>query len=424
MIRISREKILFNLMVVVICCVGAIAFGRVESHAADDWKYSETYPEDAYDVQETTLYKYHDFSEDEYTVEYGAWRETKPEGEFESKSVYRGFVYTCPCRSWFWCNSGGEDISINGCHGATAERLRVYCENDIAQFEDVDDADHPSYWCAKLPKVTSFDEPGEFGEIYLMIMDGKAVNEFVSGSSKGVAYIYTVKLDNTSSARESKKYTIYRSVTRTYPSEDEVIWSDLVVDRPDEIEGRKIIEVSGYMYKELQNQTINAASSMIAYYGGNAINLGKNALTERTYKSSNTKVATVSSDGIVRARGFGKATITITAAEGNGYKGAVKKIQITTKLKKPSLKASLSGRTSVKLSWTKSNGCAGYKIYRAKGASGKFKLVATKSSKVSGTTNMGLARKTTYRYKVRSYKKVNGKYIYSSYSPVIKVRTK
>lgn len=51
--------------------------------------------------------------------------------------------------------------------------------------------------------------------------------------------------------------------------------------------------------------------------------------TQYLYKSSNTKVATVTSDGLVMARGKGKATITVTANDGSGKKATCKVTVVT-----------------------------------------------------------------------------------------------
>ena len=81
------------------------------------------------------------------------------------------------------------------------------------------------------------------------------------------------------------------------------------------------------------SQTITA-NSFTKTYGNKPFSLGAKAKTKLTYKSSNTKVATVSSTGRVTLKGPGKATITITAAATSQYNAATKKITITVKPKK------------------------------------------------------------------------------------------
>ena len=52
-------------------------------------------------------------------------------------------------------------------------------------------------------------------------------------------------------------------------------------------------------------------------------------LEDRTYKSSNTKVATVSSAGKVTIKGAGTAKITISASATENYQAASKTITVT-----------------------------------------------------------------------------------------------
>ena len=64
-------------------------------------------------------------------------------------------------------------------------------------------------------------------------------------------------------------------------------------------------------------------------YGARSFNLGGKAKTPLSYVSSNPKVAYVSPNGTVTIKGGGKATITITAKEANGYMPAKKIVRIT-----------------------------------------------------------------------------------------------
>ncbi|GHH98026.1 S8 family serine peptidase [Neobacillus kokaensis] len=90
-------------------------------------------------------------------------------------------------------------------------------------------------------------------------------------------------------------------------------------------------------------------------------------------------------------------------------------------LKTPTgVKAAKVSSTSVKVTWSKVNGASGYKVYRATSKSGKYSVVKTVTSgKTVSFTNTKLAKGKTYYYKVRAYKVVSGKNVYSSYSSVV-----
>ena len=75
----------------------------------------------------------------------------------------------------------------------------------------------------------------------------------------------------------------------------------------------------------------------------------------------------------------------------------------------------------VTVSWTKVKGASGYQIASASSANGKFRKLATVSSKKS-RRYVHKKRKggKTYYYKVRSYTKVGKRKVYSKFSPVKK----
>ena len=84
-----------------------------------------------------------------------------------------------------------------------------------------------------------------------------------------------------------------------------------------------------------------------------------------------------------------------------------------------------SAKKKVTIKWKKVNDASGYEIYRATSKNGKYTKAKTitKSSTIS-CTDSNLASKKNYYYKVRAYKTINGKKIYSSYSAIKTIKTK
>lgn len=66
-------------------------------------------------------------------------------------------------------------------------------------------------------------------------------------------------------------------------------------------------------------------------------------------------------------------------------------------------------RTSSKMTWLDVKGAHGYAIYRAPKGTDKYRKIGT-------TTKPTYKASNKYDYMVRSYRKVNGKYVYSDYS--------
>ena len=93
-------------------------------------------------------------------------------------------------------------------------------------------------------------------------------------------------------------------------------------------------------------------------------------------------------------------------------------------LKTPSVKLT-SGSKKATIKWEKISGSSGYEVYRATSKSGKYSKIKTitKNSTVS-YVNSSLTKNKTYYYKVRAYRTVNGKKIYSSYSVAKSVKVK
>ncbi len=101
--------------------------------------------------------------------------------------------------------------------------------------------------------------------------------------------------------------------------------------------------------------------------------------------------------------------------------GSYTKLQCPAKLKTPSVSVS-AAKKSLNVSYKKVSGATGYRVYYATSKNGKYQYAgATKSRKF---TLRGLRAKKTYYVKVRAYKTVNGKNYYSSYSTVIRKKTR
>lgn len=97
------------------------------------------------------------------------------------------------------------------------------------------------------------------------------------------------------------------------------------------------------------------------------------------------------------------------------------------------LKAAKVGFTKVasasydklRLSWEPLSGVDGYQIYRATSKSGKYAKIATVKGASSATyTDTGRTCGTRYYYKLRAYKKIGGKTVYSKYSTVLSAYAK
>ena len=166
--------------------------------------------------------------------------------------------------------------------------------------------------------------------------------------------------------------------------------------------------------------------SFTKIYGNKPFNLNAKAKTKLSYKSSNPRVATVSTIGRVTLKGLGKATITITAAATSQYNAATKRITITVKPKKTVGVKVKKGKKRMTVSWKRDKKATGYQITYAqnkKFKKGKKNITISKNKTVKRTIKKLKARKTYY-VKVRAYKKVGKTKLYGAYSKVKKVKVR
>ena len=176
--------------------------------------------------------------------------------------------------------------------------------------------------------------------------------------------------------------------------------------------------------KGKQSITSGVKSSVSKSFGSKAFSLGAKAKTGMTYSTSNKNIATVSSEGVVTLKNPGTAVITIKAKDDGYYTGATKKITVKVYLKTPTLKVKAvksKGKRKATFTWTKTYGAQGYELYAYVPSSKKGKKTYIKSGSKTSATISGYPKKKTYKYKIRAYRVVSGKKVYSSYGSYKKV---
>lgn len=144
-----------------------------------------------------------------------------------------------------------------------------------------------------------------------------------------------------------------------------------------------------------------------------------------TYESSNKKVATVSSSGKVTMKAVGQAVITVCAKETSTYKAGTTKITVNLNPQKSSLKTTKSVKKStLSVSWKKIKGITGYQIQYSTSKNFKGAKTVNISSKASSGIIKRLKSKKQYYVRIRTYKKVYGKTVYSSWSKAKRAKIK
>lgn len=181
--------------------------------------------------------------------------------------------------------------------------------------------------------------------------------------------------------------------------------------------------------KVVQAQSIKCTSSYTKAYGDKAFVLNAKTTGDGTlsYVSSNSKVAAVDKNGKVSIKGIGTATITIKASATENYKEASATVKITVNPKKATIsKLTSPKKAQAKVTWKKDSKVTGYQVVYASNKSFTKNVTTTfvKKNTQSSLTIKKLTSKTKVYVKVRSYKVVNGKKMYGSYSAVKAVKVK
>ncbi|SFJ30466.1 Fibronectin type III domain-containing protein [Terrisporobacter glycolicus] len=99
-------------------------------------------------------------------------------------------------------------------------------------------------------------------------------------------------------------------------------------------------------------------------------------------------------------------------------------VSSSPKLFTPSVTLSKDSKKAT-VKWKKISGASGYEIYRSNSKSATYSKVKSVSrGSTTSYTNRGLTSKKVYYYKIRAYRTVNGKKVYSSYSSIKSIKAK
>lgn len=118
----------------------------------------------------------------------------------------------------------------------------------------------------------------------------------------------------------------------------------------------------------------------------------------------------------------GKTYFYKVAAKHGSAKGAFSNIVSVKAAPSGPSSVKASGSKNIRLSWSSVKGADGYAVSRASAKSGKYKVVKKVTAKTSSCTIKTSGKKQYF--KVRAYKKVSGKKVYSKYSKAVKYAEK
>ena len=196
----------------------------------------------------------------------------------------------------------------------------------------------------------------------------------------------------------------------------------------------KAAERSLHIYVEKAEQKIKTGKNKYnKTYGCSSFSLGAKAKTKITYKSSNKNIATVSSSGKVTVKNPGETKITLKAASNKCYESAGKTVTVNVSLEKPAIsmkvikgKCKVKGKEKVFVTLkNETPGAYKYEIWLLNPGKTEYKKVFKNDVKAGWEeVSFNGFKGYTYKCKVRAYRTVGGKKVYSPFSAVKSVKIK
>lgn len=175
------------------------------------------------------------------------------------------------------------------------------------------------------------------------------------------------------------------------------------------VSGLKLVSVSANAVKIQFTKQASAKGYEVVLYQGSK-QKQKIITTKTTYTFKKLSAATAYT---VKVRAY-------TEQGGIKVYGSYSKtLKTGTATKAPTIKSVKKGNNQAVISWKKVSNASGYEIYMSnKKSSGYTKIATVKKASTVKYTKKKLQKGKTYYFKVRTYRTVGGKKIYSSYSKV------
>lgn len=321
----------------------------------------------------------------------------------------------------------------------TGDRTYTVTANDLGKamraFEAVDASLYTkaSYEAAKAIYTEMDESADEDVTAEVVAEKSKALNDAVAALQAAATEADITALNEAITAAKAVKsgdYTTasYKTLSDAVSAAETLLAGDDLAQADATAAVQAINDATAALVK-LSAQKITVTSKYSKKLSDKAFSLNAKATGKLTYKSSNTKVATVDSKGKVTLKGVGTATITVSAAASGNYKAASAKVTIKVAKGTPTIKVKTTSKT-LKVATVKKKA---QKI--ALGASvnskGKmsFKKVSgnkaiTVNTKTGALTVKKGLKKGTYKVKVQITSKATGSYNAGKKTVTVTVRVK
>lgn len=349
-----------------------------------------------------------------------------------------------------WAFSAGSDDSKLFYEGSEASWIKIGgskafpdgCEFNVVYNYD---PNHKHSYTTKITKQATCTAAGEkvltcsiCGDSYTQTIPAKGHSYGAGKITKQPTCTATGTREYTCSSCGSKKTETIKAKGHSYKTS--------VVAPTYEAQGYTLHKCSscGNSYKDnyTAKKTVGKAAGNGFTCTATSVNFGWNKVANASgykiyaYNTSTKKwklVTTVSANTFTYKQSGSKSGTTykykvkaFVKENGKTYYGeSSDTIVTTTKPAKVTIKSASVSKTAVKLKWGTVNGANGYRVYRYDSASKKWVTVSTvKDGKTVSYKDSKLKSGTSYKYKVKAYRKVGGNTYWGTASAVKTYKTK
>lgn len=337
------------------------------------------------------------------------------------------------------------DVDSEGIHlalktVANAISYEIYRRTEDTEFElyDTVEASADTQYTDKNAKanikyfyqVRAVYAEEEYGELSGVVMAYSAITNKTT-VSKGTVTLDTVPLKwNPIEGAEGYEIWKYSASKKAYVKEDTIIGKNNVTYTDEKLKAG-----TTYTYKVRAYRTEGKSTLYGPYSKSIKVKTVSSEKGRVTSKSLNVRAAaTTSSKKLTTLKK--NTVLTLTGISGDWYqisvtiKGKKKTAYVSksyvqiVRVAKPTAKKKSASFDKIKLSWSKVSGADGYVVQRYNSSKKAYETqkTITKGSTVS-YTNSNLNASTTYKYRVRAYKKIGKIKVYGSYSTTISAKT-
>jgi len=330
----------------------------------------------------------------------GEERKPKATVKIDNKKLIEDVDYTIAYSDNI--NAGTAKVTITGCGNYYGSIEKSFTINPINQtISRVDTAYKKTYGDSafRLNAVTSGDGAITYSSSdESVVIAAKNTGKItIVGPGTATITVNAAQTTNYNQATEVVNITVLpKKVTGLKTKTSTTSSVTLTWNKVSKASGYEVYRYSSTQEEYIKVKTITSGNSLT--YKGSSLSSGKSYKYKvRAYtKSGNEKI-------------YGSFSSSITA---------------TTKPATPKLKASSSYKGKASLSWSNVSGETGYQVYYSTKKSSGYKKASTYKSNVKKATIKGLISKKSYYFKVRAYKKVGGKTVYSSFSSPARIKIK